>query len=96
MTMKPLYETSLGKLFHADSLETMRTLPTESVDLVVTSPPYALHFKKEYGNAHQEDYVQWFLPFSKEIKRILKPAGSFVLNIGGAWKPGAPVRSLYH
>lgn len=96
MRLKPLYETRLGKLYHADSLELMRTLATESVDLVVTSPPYALHFKKEYGNANQNDYVNWFLPFAFEIKRILKPEGSFVLNIGGAWIPGAPVRSLYH
>jgi site-specific DNA-methyltransferase (cytosine-N4-specific) len=70
--------------------------PSASVDLVVTSPPYALHFKKEYGNADQAEYVDWFLPFAREIKRVLKPDGSFVLNVGGAWTPGAPVRSLYH
>jgi hypothetical protein len=63
---------------------------------VLTSPPYALHFKKEYGNADQNDYVAWFLPFAREIKRVLKPDGSFVLNIGGSWTPGEPVRSLYH
>ncbi|HVU88583.1 MAG TPA: site-specific DNA-methyltransferase [Pirellulales bacterium] len=71
-------------------------LPGSSVDLVVTSPPYALHFKKEYGNADQHEYVDWFLPFGREIKRLLKPDGSFVLNIGGSWTPGAPIRSLYH
>lgn len=96
MMLKPIYQTRMGKLYHADSLDAMRTLSTGSVDLVVTSPPYALHFKKEYGNADQQDYVKWFLPFAIEIKRILKPEGSFVLNIGGAWTPGAPVRSLYH
>jgi site-specific DNA-methyltransferase (cytosine-N4-specific) len=63
---------------------------------VITSPPYALHFQKEYGNVDQKNYVKWFLPFAEEIKRILKPDGSFVLNIGGAWTPGAPTRSLYH
>lgn len=92
----PLYETDYGKLYQADSLEHMRDMKSESVDLVVTSPPYALHFKKEYGNADQSEYVDWFLPFAEEIKRILKPEGSFVLNIGGAWTPGKPVRSLYH
>lgn len=92
----PLYETDYGKLYQVDSLEHMRNMESESVDLVVTSPPYALHFKKEYGNADQSDYVDWFLPFAEEIKRILKPEGSFVLNIGGAWTPGKPVRSLYH
>jgi site-specific DNA-methyltransferase (cytosine-N4-specific) len=62
---------------------------------VITSPPYGLHFKKEYGNVDQDKYVEWFLPFAKEIKRVLKPDGSFVLNIGGSWTPGAPTRSLY-
>jgi site-specific DNA-methyltransferase (cytosine-N4-specific) len=74
----------------------MRRLPGGRVDLVVTSPPYALHFKKEYGNADQREYVNWFLPFAEQIKRVLKPDGSFVLNVGGSWTPGAPVRSLYH
>ncbi|MEK6320169.1 MAG: site-specific DNA-methyltransferase [Acidobacteriota bacterium] len=96
MTRKPLYKTKLGKLYHADSLEVTRAMPDGSVDLVMTSPPYALHFKKEYGNADQKEYVKWFLPFAREFKRILKPEGSFVLNIGGSWTPGAPVRSLYH
>lgn len=94
--MKPLYKTKLGKLYNADSLDVMAKQPSGTVDLVVTSPPYALHFKKEYGNADQQDYVRWFIPFAEQIKRILKPEGSFVLNIGGTWTPGAPVRSLYH
>jgi DNA modification methylase len=93
---KPFFSTQLGNLFCADSLEILRSLPNDSVDLVVTSPPYALHFKKEYGNANQADYVQWLIPFAQEIKRVIKPSGSFVLNIGGAWQPGAPTRSLYH
>lgn len=96
MQPKPIYKTDLGALFCADSLDFMRRLPSDSIDLVVTSPPYALHFKKEYGNANQNDYVAWLLPFGKEIKRIIKPTGSFVLNLGGAWQPGSPVRSLYH
>jgi len=91
----PLYTTDFGALYCADSLEVMRAVEDESVDLVVTSPPYALHFKKEYGNANQGEYVEWFLPFAREIFRILKPGGSFVLNIGGAWTKGLPVRSLY-
>jgi site-specific DNA-methyltransferase (cytosine-N4-specific) len=66
------------------------------VNLVFTSPPYALHFKKEYGNAHKRDYVRWFLPFAREILRVLKDDGSFVLNIGGSYNEGTPTRSLYH
>jgi DNA modification methylase len=96
MTFEPLYETRLGKAYCADSFELMKSLRKESIDLVVTSPPYALHFKKEYGNADQSQYVEWFIPFAEQIKRILKPDGSFVLNVGGAWTPGAPERSLYH
>jgi site-specific DNA-methyltransferase (cytosine-N4-specific) len=92
----PYFATQLGQLFCADSLDVLRELPSDSVDLVVTSPPYALHFKKEYGNANQEEYVRWLLPFAREIKRVIKKSGSFVLNIGGAWTPGAPLRSLYH
>lgn len=62
----------------------------------MTSPPYALHFKKEYGNANQSDYIDWFMPFAKEIHRVLKDDGSVVIDIGGAWTPGMPTRSLYH
>jgi len=96
MAGKKLYATDLGKMICGDSLNYLRKVDDGSVDLVVTSPPYALHFKKEYGNADQSEYVRWFLPFAAEIKRVLKPDGSFVLNIGGSWTPGAPVRSLYH
>ncbi len=91
-----LYRTDNGMMLVQDSLAGMRKLPDDSVDLVLTSPPYALHFKKEYGNADQKEYVKWFLPFAREIRRIIKPSGSFVLNVGGAWTPGKPIRSLYH
>jgi site-specific DNA-methyltransferase (cytosine-N4-specific) len=79
-----------------DSRRLLAGIPTGSVDLVFTSPPYALHFKKEYGNAHKRDYVQWFVPFATEILRVLKDDGSFVLNIGGSYNEGTPTRSLYH
>lgn len=90
-----VYSTQLGEMHCADSLQLMRSMKSDSVDLVMTSPPYALHFKKEYGNADQEEYVDWIRPFAVEIRRILKPSGSFVLNLGGSWKPGSPTRSLY-
>lgn len=98
MSSRPsvVYSTKLGEMVCADSLEYMKSMESDSVDLVVTSPPYALHFKKEYGNADQSDYLEWLLPFASEIKRIIKPTGSFVLNLGGAWTPGKPSRSLYH
>jgi site-specific DNA-methyltransferase (cytosine-N4-specific) len=93
---KPAFRTPLGAVFEGDSVELMSRIPANSVDLVMTSPPYALHFKKEYGNAEKEAYVEWFRPFAREIKRILKPQGSFVLNIGGSYNAGQPTRSLYH
>src|SRR5690606_16171387 len=82
--------------FYRDSRQLLAELPESSVDLVVTSPPYALHFKKENGNVEKQEYVEWFLPFAREIYRSLKPEGSFILNIGGSFNPGTPTRSLYH
>ncbi|MEX1180073.1 MAG: site-specific DNA-methyltransferase [Cucumibacter sp.] len=92
----PLYQTGAGAAYLGNSLAFLRKLPTESVNLVITSPPYALHFKKQYGNASPADYVRWFLPFARQIFRVLKEDGSFVLNIGGTWNKGEPTRSLYH
>src|ERR1700720_2186201 len=92
----PLYSTDFGAAYVGDSLPLLRKLPAESVDLVLTSPPYALHFKKEYGNVAKEEYVDWLRPFGQEIRRILKPEGSFILNIGGSYNQGSPTRSLYH
>jgi site-specific DNA-methyltransferase (cytosine-N4-specific) len=93
---KPLYRTTHGAAFLGDSRELLGRIPASSVNLVFTSPPYALHFKKEYGNAHKRDYVRWFIPFAAQILRVLKDDGSFVLNIGGSYNEGKPTRSLYH
>jgi DNA modification methylase len=94
--LRPSYSTSLGAMFQLDAIELLRRLPSNSVDLVMTSPPFALTRKKEYGNEPLNRYLQWFMPFCEEIKRVLKDTGSFVLDIGGAWVPGVPVRSVYH
>lgn len=93
---EPLYRTTHGAAFVGDALELMRALPKGSVNLVVTSPPYALEFQKEYGNVEKADYINWFIPFAGEVYRILAEDGSFVLNIGGSYNAGAPTRSLYH
>ncbi len=92
----PYFQTSRGVVLHGDSMDLMSKMPSNSVNLVFTSPPYALHFKKAYGNENQSDYLDWFLPFAKQIHRILKDDGSFVLNIGGTWQKGQPTRSIYH
>lgn len=91
----PYYETPLGTAYLEDALKVLRALPDNSIDAVITSPPYALHFKKEYGNVDKKDYVQWFLQFAREFFRVLKPEGSFVLNIGGSYNKGLPTRSIY-
>ncbi|WP_420466940.1 DNA-methyltransferase [Panacagrimonas sp.] len=91
-----VYETALGAAYCADALPLLRSLPTGSINAVVTSPPYALHFKKAYGNADKDAYVEWFLPFAEQVKRVLADDGSFVLNIGGSYNKGSPTRSLYH
>lgn len=92
---EPFYTTAHGAAVLGDSLELLRGMSDGSANLVVTSPPYALHFKKEYGNADQHEYIDWLLPFAREIRRVLADDGSFVLNVGGAWTPGKPTRSIY-
>jgi site-specific DNA-methyltransferase (cytosine-N4-specific) len=84
-------------MIRGDSLQVLRdSVKTDTVDLIVTSPPYGLVRKKDYGNVPAEEYVDWFRPFGEEFKRVLKPSGSLVIDIGGAWVPGTPTRSLYH
>jgi DNA modification methylase len=91
--MKKTKMTNTEHIFFGDCLDVMKTLPDNSVDLLVTSPPYALRRKDTYGGIPEDKYVQWFLPIAKEIKRILKPTGSFFLNIKPHTKKGE--RSLY-
>lgn len=93
---EPYYSTDSGCAYLADSLDVLGALPTGSVNLVITSPPYALHFKKEYGNASKQDYIEWFLPYAREVNRVLADDGSFVLNIGGSYNAGHPTKSIYH
>lgn len=93
---KVFHTTKLGKIYHANSLDVMRGMDAESVDLIMTSPPFGLTREKEYGNVREEAYLEWFRDFAKQFQRILKQSGSLVIDLGGAWKPGVPVRSLYH
>ncbi len=93
--IEPRYTTSLGQCFEADALDVLRQLPSNSVALVMTSPPFALRRRKAYGNVDASEYVEWFWPFAAEIHRVLHKKGSFVFELGGAWNRGSGTRSLY-
>lgn len=93
---EPLYVTRYGAAYVGDALELLRGLQDESIDLVLTSPPFPLQRQKEYGNVAEHAYVDWLLSFAPEIKRVLKQTGSFVIDLGGTYLKGRPVRSLYN
>lgn len=94
--MNPTYETDLGKAYCGDSRELLAMLPDGSVNLVITSPPFALLRKKEYGNEDQADYIDWLTEFAEIVRSKLTDDGSFVLDLGGAYERGVPTRSLYN
>lgn len=96
MRNKPLYYTTNGQAYVGDSLKLLKELPDASIDLVMTSPPFALRRQKTYGNVEETEYVQWIKPFGQEVFRVLKESGSFVLDLGGAYRSGMPSRSLYN
>ena len=89
------YRSKYGLAINEDSRSVMDFLPDASVDLVFTSPPFPLIKKKSYGNVGEEEYIEWFSEFAEKVHRILKDTGSFVVDLGSAWIPGRPVRSLY-
>lgn len=68
-------------LILGDSKEELKRLLDNSIDLIITSPPYADQRKNTYGGIHPNEYVEWFLPISNELLRVLKPSGTFILNI---------------
>lgn len=71
----------LDHIYHADCLDVLKRLPANEINLVMTSPPYADNRKTTYEGVKINEYVDWFLPISKELYRVLKPDGSFILNI---------------
>ncbi|MEN6588049.1 MAG: site-specific DNA-methyltransferase [Proteiniphilum sp.] len=68
-------------IYLGDSKDQLKLLADNSVDLIVTSPPYADQRKNTYGGIHPDEYVDWFLPISSQLLRVLKPSGTFILNI---------------
>ena len=90
------YTTSLGTQYCGDSRTLLKELPAGSVDLIITSPPFALLRKKSYGNKTQTEYSQWLAEFGELARRVLRDTGSLVIELGGAYKRGRPVRSIYN
>lgn len=90
------HKTTLGQVLHGDSRGVLGAYGDGSVDLIMTSPPFGLVRKKDYGNVEANEYVDWFKPFAADFHRILKDDGSLVIDIGGAWNKGYPTRNLYH
>jgi site-specific DNA-methyltransferase (cytosine-N4-specific) len=94
---KPLYVTKYGAAYVGDALHLLKLIPNNSIDLVITSPPFPLQRIKNYGRPAEESrFVEWILPFTSEVYRVLKENGSFVIDLGGVYKKGRPVRSLYN
>jgi len=84
--MSEIHRTEMIDILHdniilGDCLEVLQQIPTHSIDLIVTSPPYADSRKSTYGGIHPDNYVEWFLPISNELKRVLKDDGTFILNM---------------
>lgn len=94
--LSPAYTTRSGAAYCGDSRELLRHLPDDSLDLVMTSPPFALQRQKAYGNKDQAEYLDWLMDFARLVHAKLKPTGSFVMDVGGAYQKGVPARSLYH
>ncbi len=92
----PLYTTNYGAAYIGNSLELLEQISSDSIDLVITSPPFALLREKSYGNVDQGAYIDWLFAFCKKVYRVLAPHGSFVIDLGGAYQTKRPVRSLYN
>ncbi len=95
MNAEERIRTSKGVAYWAESASLMqKQVGDQTVDLIMTSPPFGLVRKKEYGNADASDYVDWFRPFAVQFARVLKPKGSLVIDIGGAWNADEKLISL--
>lgn len=95
--MKPVYKTKFGEAYNSSIEKFIESENFENlrgkVDLILTSPPYPLVSPKAYGNRVGEDYKNWLSGIMKELKSLLKPKGSLVVEIGNAWEKGIPTMS---
>jgi site-specific DNA-methyltransferase (cytosine-N4-specific) len=90
------YRTESGEAWCGDARELLAAMPNESINLVMTSPPFALQRQKSYGNKDQTEYLDWLTRFAAIVFEKLAPDGSFVVDLGGAYQRGEPSRSLYN
>ncbi|MBV9688294.1 MAG: site-specific DNA-methyltransferase [Ktedonobacteraceae bacterium] len=93
------FTTGSGCIYCGDSLQLLNNqniVRPGSVNIIMTSPPFGLVRKKEYGNVDADQYVDWFRPFAEAFYNVLADNGSLVIDIGGSWISGQPTRSLYH
>lgn len=75
------HKLPVNSIICGDCLEVVKNFPPSSVDLIITSPPYADRRKNTYGGVHPDKYVEWFIPRAEQFFRVLKPTGTFILNI---------------
>ena len=93
--MEQIKKTNLGKIVHSDSLKYLKKLDDNSIDLIITSPPFALTRKKAYGNKQGDEYLEWLREFGELFYEKLSKEGSLVIDFGGSWVPGSPTRNLH-
>ncbi len=93
--MKKIFKTKLGSIIQDDSLNYLKRVKDGSLDLIITSPPFALTRKKAYGNEQGDEYMQWLKEFGNIFHTKLKEEGSLVIDFGGSWVPGQPTRNLH-
>ena len=91
------YATDCGTAHLGDALQVMSSLPPASVNLIVTSPPFPLTFRKRkpYTSVGEDQFVGWFIPYAEACHRLLTPDGSLVIDLGGVWNKGTATKSLY-
>ena len=94
---EPAFETDWGSMYQGDSNEVLRRHPLTDyvgrIQLILTSPPFPLNKKKQYGNLTGTDYLQWLTCMAPLFRKYLKPNGSIVLELGNAWNLGSPTMS---
>lgn len=95
------YKSKLGKLVQGDSIELLKNNKgfnklKGKVNLIITSPPFPLNNKKQYGNEKGKEYKEWFINLAPLFSELLADNGSLVIEIGNAWEPERPVQSLLH